>query len=119
MLEAYQAYGDYHAMMDLTEALIVGAIEALGGGFVRPWGETTIDFTPPWPRGTYADLFREHAGVDPTDDEAVRAKAESLGHRHGRQGPRRGRQRGVRGGRRGPARRPGLRRSTTRRRSAR
>ena len=24
MLEAYQAYGDYHAMMDLTEALIVG-----------------------------------------------------------------------------------------------
>ena len=30
MLEAYQAYGDYHAMMDLTESLICGAIEALG-----------------------------------------------------------------------------------------
>ena len=67
MMEAYQAYGDYHAMMDLTEALICGAIEAIGGGFQRPWGETTIDFTPPWPRRTYAELLAEHAGVDPAD----------------------------------------------------
>ena len=65
MMEAYQAYGDYHAMMDLTESLICGAIEAIGGGFVRPWGETTIDFTPPWPRRTYAELLGEYAGVDP------------------------------------------------------
>ena len=79
MLEAYQAYGDYHAMMDLTEALIVGAVEALDGVFQRPWGEDTVDFTPPWPRRTYFDLFREHAGVEPTDTEAVRTKAESLG----------------------------------------
>ena len=38
MLEAYQAYGDYHAMMDLTESLICGAIEALGGGLSRALG---------------------------------------------------------------------------------
>ena len=49
MLEAYQAYGDYHDMMDLTESLICGAIEAIGGGYQRPWGEHTVDFTP-WPR---------------------------------------------------------------------
>ncbi len=79
MLEAYQAYGDYHAMMDLTEGLICGAIESIGGGFARPWGEATVDFAPPWPRRTYADLFREHVGVDPADDSAVRAKAESIG----------------------------------------
>ncbi len=42
MMEAYQAYGDYHAMMDLTEALICGSIEALGGGYQRPWGDSTI-----------------------------------------------------------------------------
>lgn len=78
MLEAYQAYGDYHSMMDLTEALFLGAIESIGGGLQRPWGEATVDFTPPWPRRTYADLFREFVGVDPTDDSAVRAKAESL-----------------------------------------
>jgi lysyl-tRNA synthetase, class II len=79
MLEAYQAYGDYHSMMDLTEGLIVGAIEALDGVYKRPWGEDLVDFTPPWPRKTYFDLVREHAGVDPKDAEAVRSKAESLG----------------------------------------
>ncbi len=72
MMEAYQAYGDYHAMMDLTEALICGAIEALGGGYRRPWGKTTIDFTPPWPRRTYAELLAEHAGVDPASFAAIR-----------------------------------------------
>lgn len=79
MLEAYQALGDYHSMMDLTEALIAGAIESVGGGFVRPWGEATVDFTPPWPRRTYASLFEEHAGVSMSDDQAVRTKAEALG----------------------------------------
>ncbi len=79
MLEAYQAYGDYHTMMDLTESLICGAIEALGGGLVRPWGETAIDFTPPWPRRTYAELLAEYAGVDPADRVAVQARAEAAG----------------------------------------
>ena len=79
MFEAYQAYGDYHAMMDLTESLICGAIEALGGGFVRTWGEATVDFTPPWPRRTYAELLAEHAGVDPADPAAVKARAEAAG----------------------------------------
>src|SRR5262249_33748039 len=37
MLEAYQAYGDYHTMMDLTEALILGAIEAIDGNLRRPY----------------------------------------------------------------------------------
>ena len=78
MLEAYQAYGDYHAMMDLTEALIVGAIEALDKNYHRPWGEHTVDFTPPWPRRAYADLVREYAGVDTSDHAAVITKAASL-----------------------------------------
>ena len=79
MLEAYQAYSDYRGMMDLTEALICGSIEALDGNYQRPWGESVVDFTPPWPRRTYADLFREHAGLDPADEAAVRSKAEELG----------------------------------------
>ena len=79
MLEVYQAYGDYGSMMDLTEALIVGAIEALDGVYRRPRGDQVVDFTPPWPRKTYFDLFREHAGVEPTDPAAVDAKAKELG----------------------------------------
>jgi len=79
MLEVYQAYGDYGTMMDLTEALIVGAIEALDGVYQRPWGEHTVDFTPPWPRRAYFDLLRDHARVEPTDVAAVQAKAQELG----------------------------------------
>jgi lysyl-tRNA synthetase class 2 len=79
MFEAYQAYGDYHAMMELTEALICGAIEAVGGGFVRSWGDATLDFTPPWPRRTYAELIGEFADVDPADFAAVKARALAAG----------------------------------------
>ena len=79
MMEAYQAYGDYNAMMDLTEAVITNAIEALGGGFQRPWGDAIVDYTPPWPRRTYAELVQEHAGVDITDPAAILEKAKALG----------------------------------------
>jgi lysyl-tRNA synthetase class 2 len=79
MLEAYQAYGDYHAMMDLTEALICEGIEAIGGGFVRNWGERSVDFSPPWRRRTYYELVGEHAGVDPADFEQVKARAVDAG----------------------------------------
>jgi lysyl-tRNA synthetase class 2 len=79
MMEAYQAYGNYHAMMDLTEALICGAIGAIGGGYERPWGEASVNFTPPWPRRAYLDLLAEYAGVDPTDLDAVKARAEAAG----------------------------------------
>ena len=51
MLEAYQAYGDYHSMMDLTEALIVAAIEALDGVYQatlgRPRGRLHPALAPP------------------------------------------------------------------------
>jgi lysyl-tRNA synthetase class 2 len=76
MLELYQAYGDYHSMMDLTEGLIVACVDALGGGRQLPYGDTTVDFTPPWKRVTYAEVFREGVGVPMDDTEAVRAAAE-------------------------------------------
>src|SRR5262245_61665248 len=85
MIELYQAYGNYETMMELTEAIFTNAIKAIsretasdgegGGGignpFVRPWGDKTIDYTPPWPRRKYADLFREYAHCDMHDSAAV------------------------------------------------
>ena len=79
MLEVYQAYGDYESMMDLTERLILDAIRATGGGNVLPWADKTIDFTPPFARRSYDDLFREHTGIDPHDAVAVAAFADALG----------------------------------------
>jgi lysyl-tRNA synthetase class 2 len=79
MLEVYQAYGDYQSMMDLTEACIVEAIRATGQPLVLPWGETTIDFTPPFARRTYDELFVDEVGVDPADARAVADAAYALG----------------------------------------
>jgi lysyl-tRNA synthetase class 2 len=79
MLEAYQAYGDYRSMMDLTESIVVNAIRATGQGFKLPYGERTIDFAPPFARHTYDELFEQHAGVSPADSAVVKALAEKIG----------------------------------------
>ncbi len=79
MLEAYQAYGDYRTMMDLTERLVLDAIAAIDGNYRRPWGEKIIDFTPPFARRAYDDLFAEHTGVDPQDEAGVKRLAEKIG----------------------------------------
>ena len=77
MMELYQAYGDYRTMMDLTEGPDRSpACDVLGGGRQLPYGDKTIDFTPPWQRAAYADLFREHVGVATDDREGVRRKAQ-------------------------------------------
>jgi lysyl-tRNA synthetase class 2 len=87
MIELYQAYGNYETMMDLTEAIFEDAIKATGQNFVLPWGDKEIDFTPPFQRAKYADLFREHAGCDMQDTAAVmeaakRFHVETAGKHH-------------------------------------
>ncbi|MCA8996929.1 MAG: lysine--tRNA ligase [Planctomycetaceae bacterium] len=92
MIEIYQAYGNYETMMDLTEAIVCDAARAVLGlsgeshssdRLVIPWGEQQVDLTPPWPRRTYAELFREYAGCEMSDEAAVRQKAVELaGHGH-------------------------------------
>jgi len=79
MLEAYQAYGDYHSMMELTEACIVEAIRATGQPLTLPWGEITLDFTPPFARKTYDQALRETLGIDPADPPAIANTAKALG----------------------------------------
>src|SRR5262249_14947195 len=74
MLELYQAYGDYGSMMDLTEGMILAGIDALDGQRQRRYGDLTIDFTPPWPRRPYAELFREHVGIPMDADEMLLAE---------------------------------------------
>ena len=65
MLEAYQAYGDYHDMMDLTEGLIVHAAKrALDGNLTVTLDGEPLDLTPPWPRVRMADLIKDKTGVD-------------------------------------------------------
>ncbi|HRX85051.1 MAG TPA: lysine--tRNA ligase [Phycisphaerae bacterium] len=79
LLELYEAYGDYHVMMERVEGMTSAAIRSLDGNFRRTFRETELDFTPPWPRRKYADLLREYAGVDMADGAAVRETAKKHG----------------------------------------
>jgi lysyl-tRNA synthetase class 2 len=79
MLELYQAYGDYRSMMDLTEGMVLASLDALGVGRQVKFSDATIDFTSPWTRASYPDLFREHVGVDMFDVPAVLAAAKRNG----------------------------------------
>jgi lysyl-tRNA synthetase, class II len=64
LLEAYQAFADYHDMMDLTEAIVVAAVTEAIGTTIITVGDREIDLRPPWRRVTMAELIREHAGVE-------------------------------------------------------
>lgn len=105
MLELYQAYGNYRTMMDLTEGLIVACVDVVGptatvdveeeyeekgekktravpkrvyelhGERHVRYGDKVVNFTPPFQRAKYADLFHEHVGCDMADEVAVRAAA--------------------------------------------
>ena len=78
MLEVYEAYGNYETMMDLTERIIVGALDAIGCGYILPWGDRQIDFTPPFTRKTYDELFAEQTQIDPCDHNAIQRFAQQL-----------------------------------------
>lgn len=78
MLELYQAYGDYHDMMDICEAIIGGAARDVAGATKIRFGEAEIDYATPWPRRKYAELFREHVGIPIDDIAAIRQRARDL-----------------------------------------
>ncbi|MBU4270865.1 MAG: lysine--tRNA ligase [Planctomycetes bacterium] len=49
------------------------------GELTLPWGEKEIDFTPPFPRKTYDELFAEHTGLSVDDAEGTAKLAERIG----------------------------------------
>jgi lysyl-tRNA synthetase class 2 len=79
MLEVYQAYGDYGTMMDLTEAIIVNAIAATGQQPKLQWGDRMLDFTPPFARHTYDELFEKHTGLNAADAAGIEKLAKQIG----------------------------------------
>ena len=65
MMEAYQAYTDYHGMMDLTEALVVRACKAVNNNqTVINFQGTELDLTPPFARVSMSEAVLEHSGID-------------------------------------------------------
>ena len=79
-IELYQAYTDYHGMMDITEDMVIHVCEKVLGGTKVMYQGTEIDFTKGWKRMTMAEAVKEYAGIDfmalsPEEAlEAVKAK---------------------------------------------
>lgn len=83
MLEVYQAYGSMTSMMELCERLVTGACMLVHGTLKIPYGDETIDLTPPWRRLGYFDSIKEYARVDlnaDMDRKAALAQATAGGH---------------------------------------
>ncbi|MFZ5354815.1 MAG: lysine--tRNA ligase [Bacillota bacterium] len=74
MIELYEAYTDYHGMMELMENMISRVCYEVNGTTKVVYQGTEIDFAPPWRRLTMVDAVKEYAGVDfneiKSDEEA-------------------------------------------------
>ena len=64
LMELYQAYTDYHGMMDLTENLYRHVAQEVVGSLQLQYGEHTIDLSQPFERITMVDAVKKYSGVD-------------------------------------------------------
>ncbi len=64
LMELYQAYTDYHGMMDLAENLYRTVCEKVNGTTKVVYNGVEIDFGKPFERITMIEAIRKYAGVD-------------------------------------------------------
>ena len=79
-VELYQAYADFHDMMDIAEGIFTTFAKEVMGTYELEWMGEKVDLTPGWPRMTMVEAVRKYVGIDfdaITDDaEAVAAAKE-------------------------------------------
>ena len=81
-IELYEAYADFHDMMDIAEGVLSTAAKEILGSYRVTWLGNEIDLTPGWKRMTMIDAVREYVGVDfeaISDDEEACKAAEAKG----------------------------------------
>ena len=64
LMELYQAYTDYHGMMDLTENMFRYVAQEVLGTTKFMYGDIELDFGKPFERITMIDAVKKYAGVD-------------------------------------------------------
>jgi len=78
MIELYEAYADFHDIMNLTEDLISHIAKEVLGTTTIQYGEYEINLEPKWRRLHMVDAIKEYVGVDfwkKMSDEEARALA--------------------------------------------
>ncbi len=79
LMELYQAYTDYHGMMDLTENLYRYVAQEVLGTMKISYNGVEMDLEKPFERITMVDAVKRYAGVDFTNvktDEEAKALAD-------------------------------------------
>ena len=71
MLELYAAYCDYEDMMKITEEIFAHVAQSVLGKLKFDYQGKEIDFTPPWPRRSFAQAVKERFDIDPGDQTTV------------------------------------------------
>lgn len=83
-MEAYEAFGDYQTMLEMTESLVHHcACEAIAQGWnargeagpLLPWGEIRVDYRRPFVQVRFGELFEGGVGCSMHDRDKVRAAA--------------------------------------------
>ena len=81
-VELYQAYADFHDMMDIAEGIYTTFAKEVMGSYELEWMSEKIDLTPGWPRLTMVEAVKKYVGVDfgvITDDAEAVAAAKAVG----------------------------------------
>ncbi|MER3435426.1 MAG: lysine--tRNA ligase [Leptolyngbya sp. ERB_1_1] len=76
-IEVYQAYADYHDMMNLTEAIITIVTEKVLGTLKLTYQGEAVDLTPPWRRVTMHEIVQEKTGIDFTQIKTLEEAKEA------------------------------------------
>lgn len=82
LMELYQAYTDYHGMMDLTEEMFRHVAQKVCGTTLIPYEDAMIDLGKPFERLTMIEAVKRYSGVDfdaIADTEAARRIADEKG----------------------------------------
>lgn len=82
LLELYQAYTDYHGMMDLSENLYRHVAQEVLGTTLIKYGEVEIDLSKPFERLTMVEAVKKYAGVD-FDEVKTEEEAKALADKKG------------------------------------
>jgi lysyl-tRNA synthetase class 2 len=81
MLESYQTYADYGDVMSMLEEMVSGTTKQLTGGYKVKFGDSTIDFEPPWSRLELRQAIKKYSGIDfneHPDTDSLRAEMQKL-----------------------------------------
>lgn len=81
-IELYEAYTDFHGMMDIAEDILSQAAESICGGYELEWLGRSVSLAPGWARLTMAEAVKDYTGADfmaVSDADAAVALAKQIG----------------------------------------